>query len=87
MQKGGKHLSFGCRHIETVHRNRNKVPERPTGIPSVYSTAFAHNILMPKYSKHDQSGNATHSNIKAYIHIYVCFLYIKQNRGRKTHTT
>ena len=79
MQKGGRvsHLALDIQKqcTETI-----KVTERPTGIPFVCSTDFAHNILMPKYREHDKFGN-----IKAYIHIYICFYYIKQNRGKNSH--
>lgn len=36
---------------------------------------------MPKYREREKFGNAMHSNIKAYKHIYICFCYIKQNGG------
>lgn len=81
MQKSARVAHFAAdiqkQGTETI---RNKATERPTGIPFVYSTDFAHNILMPKYREHDKFGNATHGNLKTYIYMYMFFCYIKTEK-------
>lgn len=78
-------ICLSCRHIETAHRHSQKqVTERPTGVPVERFTDIAHNILMSKYKERDKFANATHGNIKVYIHIFIYFRYIKQ-RGGNSH--